>query len=253
MPTQTTIQQLLDLSAVHEEWKPLLTKALQTVDADYLGTLIKDKDWLPGPQKIFAAFQRDLTNCQYILFGESPYPRAASANGIAFYDADVTDLWSEKGLSKAVNKATSLRNIMKAALLADGLIQPASDGKIPQEMIARVDKQHLISSIAQLFSALEQKGFLLLNATPVLSEKRKPAIEARYWTTFIEQLLLEINQCSSKLPTLILWGKIAQQIESIAISNNFPKLISEHPYNISFITNRVIQKLFKELKFLQKD
>ena len=87
-------------------------------------------NWLPGRDHLFAAFQRDLVNCRYILIGESPYPRRQSANGIAFYDAAVDQLWSDKGLSKAVNRATSLRNIIKTALLAQGLIEPDADGKI---------------------------------------------------------------------------------------------------------------------------
>ena len=73
--------------------------------------------------RLLAAFQRDRAGVRYLLIGESPYPRRASANGIAFYDAAVDSLWSEQGLSKAVNRATSLRNIVKTALLAEGLLQ----------------------------------------------------------------------------------------------------------------------------------
>ena len=114
--TEDIISQLLKSSAVHKEWIKPLTNALLTVDSAYLQKLTEEPHWLPGSAKIFAAFQRDPSHCEYILFGESPYPRAESANGIAFYDAAVTDLWSDTGLSKGVNKATSLRNIMKTAL-----------------------------------------------------------------------------------------------------------------------------------------
>ncbi|HAT31470.1 MAG TPA: uracil-DNA glycosylase, partial [Janthinobacterium sp.] len=51
---------------------------------------------------------------------EGPYPRAASATGVCFMDGAVGALWSEAGLSKPVNRATSLRNFMKMLLLADG-------------------------------------------------------------------------------------------------------------------------------------
>ncbi len=250
MSDQATIQQLLSLSSVHEEWIKPLNSALQTVDQDYLQSLINDDQWLPGPHKVFAAFQRDLKNCRYILFGESPYPRKVSANGIAFYDANVTELWSDNGLSKGVNKATSLRNIMKAALLAEGLIKPDGDGKIPQSVIATVDKQYLITTIHQLFTALQKKGFLLFNATPVLHPDRKPVHEARYWSNFVNQLLFEIQQHKQQLPTLILWGQIAQKIEAMPAAKNFPKLISEHPYNISFISNETMLQLFRKLDLL---
>ena len=250
MSNQSVISQLLKSSSVHDEWIEPLSNALQTVDSTYLKTLVQDTSWLPGREKIFAAFQRDLTHCQYILFGESPYPRAESANGIAFYDAAVTDLWSDKGLSKPVNRATSLRNIMKTALLAQGLIVPEADGKTPQSTIAALDKKHLIQDIHQLFAALQNKGFLMFNATPVLHPERKPNKEAQYWTGFVNQLLIEIKQLKKDLPVLVLWGKIAQQIEDMPAAEGFPKLRSEHPYNISFIHNKIMLQLFKQLNLL---
>ncbi len=87
---------------------------------------------MPGSDQLLAAFKRERSGVRYLLIGESPYPRRESANGIAFYDAAVGSLWSEQGLSKPVNRATSLRNIIKTALLAEGLLDKDADGKIPQ-------------------------------------------------------------------------------------------------------------------------
>ena len=252
MTDNTIIPQLLKSSSVHKEWIKPLTNALQTVDPAYLQTLTQHTNWLPGPDKIFAAFQRDLSHCEYILFGESPYPRKESANGIAFYDAAVTDLWAEKGLSKGVNKATSLRNIMKTALLAQGLIKTEADGKIPQSTIANLNKQNLIQNIGQLFAALQQKGFLLFNATPVLHPDRKPTKEAKFWISFVNQLLLEIKHRKKELPTLVLWGQIALSIEDMPAASAYPKLRSEHPYNLSFIKNKTMLQLFKQLQLVSK-
>ncbi len=243
-------RQLLDRSRVHDEWRPLLSQALQEVDLNYLHKLLTDKDWLPGSDHLFAAFQRDLTNCRYILLGESPYPRVESANGIAFYDAAVNELWSDKGLSKAVNRATSLRNIIKTALLAQGLIAADADGKIPQSRIAAIDNSQLTQTIHQLFVRLQQHGFLMFNATPVLHPANPPAREARYWHGFVDHLLSEINSATATTPTLILWGKIAQQIELMPASKNFPRIRSEHPYNLSFIRNPDMQQLFAHIQLL---
>lgn len=251
MSDQPVINQLIKKSSVHEEWMEPLAIALKNVDPDYLHKLLKNTDWLPGPEKLFAAFQRDLTHCRYILFGESPYPRAESAKGIAFYDAAVTDLWSEKGLSKAVNRATSLRNLLKTMLLAEGLIQPDPQGKISQSQIAVVDKCNLIQTIDQLFDALQQKGFLLFNATPVLHPANSPTIEARYWAEFVNRLLAEITHRLQPLPTLVLWGKIAQKLETMPAAAAFSGLRSEHPYNISFIHNSGMLQLFSKLQLLQ--
>jgi len=250
MATSNIIGQLLESSAVHHEWVQPLSAALQTVDTEYLESLLHDSDWLPGKQKLFAAFQRDLSGCRYILFGESPYPRKESANGIAFYDAAVDKLWSDKGLSKKVNRATSLRNIMKTALVAERLLKADEDGKITQPAIAALDNSRLTQTIDQLFANLQRLGFILFNATPVLHPQRKPAQEARYWSGFVEQLLIQIAQKKTCLPTLILWGQIAQNIEAIPVVKGFPRLRSEHPYNISFIHNPDMQQLFKSLKLL---
>ena len=248
----TPIQQLLQASAIHPEWQQPLQNALHSVDSRYLQDLIADPQWLPGSHQLFSAFRRDLSHCRYILFGESPYPRRQSANGIAFYDAAVDEIWSDAGLSKAVNRATSLRNIMKTALLAEGLLQPDSAGKVTQGAIVQLDKQGLIQTIDELFSALQQRGLLLLNATPVLHPARKPQIEARFWSDFVASLLQQIQQHSAQLPTLLLWGKIAQQIDTLESAGPYPRLISEHPYTLSFIQNDAMRALFSEWKLLQK-
>ncbi len=249
----SAIESLLDASSVHDEWRPLLKSALGCMDQQYLQGLLDDDDWLPGKNRLLAAFQRNLHDCEYILFGESPYPRAESANGIAFYDAAVNDIWSETGLSKAVNRATSLRNIIKTALLAEGLITPLEDGSIPQPLIAAVNKQPLISTLPELFEVLQQRGFLLFNATPVLHNSRAVNKESRYWSAFIDQLLSEIKARMDNTPTLLLWGKIAEKIIALPASEGYRIIRSEHPYNISFIHNPGMQAFFSELKILHQN
>jgi uracil-DNA glycosylase len=243
---------LLDRSGVHDDWRDILQSALTSLQPDYVDSLLRDANWLPGSELLLAAFKRDRAGVRYLLIGESPYPRAESANGIAFYDAAVGQLWSDQGLSKAVNRATSLRNIVKTALLAEGHLQRDEDGKITQDAIARLDKRALIQSLPELFDNLEHAGFLMLNATPVLHPARKPAVEARYWTDFLEQLLTLIAQQSPQRITLLLWGKIAGLVEAMAASAQFDKIVCEHPYNISFIDNPDMLRLFAELKVLQK-
>jgi uracil-DNA glycosylase len=156
-------------------------------------------------------------------------------------------------LSKAVNRATSLRNIVKTALLAEGLCARDADGKITQQAIARLDKSRLIQSLPQLFGNLERAGFLMLNATPVLHPQRKPAVEARYWQDFLSRLLTLLAEHSQRRITLLLWGKIAQLIEAMPASLNYRRLVCEHPYNISFIDNPEMLSLFARLRILQKD
>ena len=240
-------RQLIGRSRVHAEWRPLLLQALEAVDPDYLQELIDDPDWLPGPEQVFAAFRRDRRNCRYLLFGESPYPRPESANGIAFQDASVSGLWSENGLSKAVNRATSLRNLIKTALLAEGHLQADAEGRITQQAIARLDKSRLVGSLDAFFAALEARGVLAFNALPVLHAGRGKTREARRWHGFLERLLQGLRQEGI---TLVLWGRIAEDILALPGARHFRVLQSEHPYNVSFIHNPVMRRLFADWRLL---
>ena len=244
------IDDLISASNVHPEWTGLLRNALAEVDAAYLDELLRSADWLPGIDMLFSAFRRDRSNLQYILIGESPYPRQASANGIAFYDAAVSDLWRETGLSKAVNRATSMRNIIKTALVAEGYLKPDAEGKISQHSIAAIDKSPLVQTMPELFENLHTAGFLMLNATPVLHAERKPAIEAKFWQGFLFSLLKQLCETASHRLTLVLWGKIAETVELMDLPDQYEKLVSEHPYNISFIHNVTMKKLFRDVSIL---
>ena len=248
----TESEKLMQLAGVHPEWQEILAEALGLVERDYLASLLADERWLPGPNHLLAAFRRDRHNLRYLLLGESPYPRRESANGIAFYDAAVGSLWSDRGLSKAVNRATSLRNIVKAALLADGRLVADADGRITQEAIAAIDRGGLVDSLDELFANLQAQGWLMLNATPVLHPERKPAVEARYWQAFLERLLTLIIDQGESRPTLLLWGKIAALVEQMPASANYHRLVCEHPYNLSFIDNPQIQALFREIAPLRR-
>ena len=248
----SNIDRLLKRSAVHEDWREILNESLSTLDPGYLESLLRDDGWLPGVDRLLAAFRRDRAGVRYLLIGESPYPRKASANGIAFHDAAVDSLWSEQGLNKAVNRATSLRNLVKTALLAEGHLQRDADGKITQQAIALLDKSELVQNLTKLFDNLAHAGFLMLNATPVLHPERKPALEARYWQQFLERLLALVAEGSAQRITLLLWGKIAKLIETMPASQAYDRLVCEHPYNISFIDNPDMQRLFARLRVLQK-
>ena len=217
-------------------WQPLLMQAAKTLPPDYLDFL-STHAWLPGKEKIFNAFAQPLSHTDYILYGESPYPRHASANGFAFWDAAVQEVWSEKGLSKSVNRATSLRNFFKMLLTAESLPQPSAR----------------IQTLEQFFNNFLRHGFLLLNFNLSLSELAKNK-EAKYWLSFHESLLAQIKQhhkhCAQPLPQLVLLGKIATKILALPSSQDYPTVIAEHPYNLSFIQNASVKKFFQPFDLL---
>lgn len=228
----------------HPQWHEMLSSSLKVMDPTYLNTLQASNDWLPGMQSLFAAFSLPLSATQYILLGESPYPRAQSANGYAFWDRAVNSLWSSTGLSKAVNRATSLRNFIKMLLFARGDLSL----DFSQDAIARIDKSELQQTAQQLFGAFMKKGFLLLNASLVYSEGQVP-YHARQWRPFIHHLFHQLAAYNPALK-LVLFGKIAEQIPQTKL---LPGLLVEHPYNISFITNPAVVAFFKPMDLLRGD
>lgn len=238
------MENIYNLDGCDREWRGLLNTALETMDRDYLKELVNDKDWLPGPERLFAAFSLPLSKTRYILLGESPYPRAASANGYAFWDNNVESLWSPQGLSKSVNKATSLRNWIKMLLVARGELTT----DLSQQAIANLDKSHFVNTAEEFFLGMMKRGILLLNASLVYSKDKVP-YHARHWKPFMNCLL---NQLALTKPSiqLILFGKIA---EAIPRGKLLVGLVSEHPYNVSFILNKQVLDFFKPLDLLSND
>jgi uracil-DNA glycosylase len=245
------------LEFAHPSWRPTLHQALllmQTKSPDYLSNLAQD-DFLPEGQRIFAAFSVPLDQVRYVLVGEGPYPRASSANGYCFMDAAVGSLWSSEakgGLSKPVNRATSLRNFMKMLLLAEGVLSeenlnPTSMAEISIQ--ARAEGSGMIQTMADLHRNFVSNGFLMLNASLVFRSHVAPSIDAKAWEIFLKSVFDALSQLSRK-PTVILWGKIADRLSSINSLSHFELARSEHPYNLSFITNKAMQALFAPLALL---
>ncbi|STX50775.1 uracil-DNA glycosylase [Legionella busanensis] len=229
------------IANTHPEWHKILKKALACMDQTYLEQIQVQTDWLPGLDKLFAAFKWPLSNIRYILLGESPYPRAQSANGYAFWDNAVQSLWSAKGLSREVNRATSLRNFIKMLLLARGDLK---EDDLSQSAIARLNKSFYCQTAEQLFLNMLNKGFLLLNATLVLSQPVR--LHAKQWRPFMASILEQLAAYNPSIQ-LILFGYFAAQVPETAL---FKGLTSEHPYNISFITNPDVVDFFQPLDLL---
>ncbi|MBZ2208335.1 uracil-DNA glycosylase family protein [Massilia soli] len=242
------------LSLAHPTWRPHLLRGLEAVaraDPAYLPALAED-DYLPTEQRIFAAFAQPLGEVRYVLVGEGPYPRAESATGVCFMDGAVGSLWCATGLSKPVNRATSLRNFIKMLLVADGQLDGASTAALAMQAVAeRALANGAIGTLAELQANLTRQGFLLLNAALVFRPHVKPAVDARAWLPFLQTVLGALADSAQTAPTLVLWGKIAEQLKQLRETERFPQLCSEHPYNLSFITNAGMQDLFRPMRLLQ--
>jgi uracil-DNA glycosylase len=249
------------LALAHPSWRPILITGLEAVvaaDPAYLRELVADS-YLPTEGRLFAAFALPLDDVHYVLVGEGPYPRTTSATGVCFMDGAVETLWSEKGLSKQVNRATSLRNFIKMLLVAEGELSPdatSGDAIAQISFRARAIGSPVIETLTELQANLTRHGFLLLNATLVYRPNVAPAKDAKAWRPFLhtvlKALIAHAESMHERPPVLVLWGKIAEQLNALGATTLFPSAVSEHPYNLSFIGNRTMQKLFGPMRLLHK-
>ncbi|MET0319451.1 MAG: uracil-DNA glycosylase [Duganella sp.] len=247
------------LDGAHASWRPLLIDGLTAMMAatpDYLPQLAGDR-YLPTQGRLFAAFALPLSAVRYVLVGEGPYPREASATGVCFMDGAVGSLWSSEeggGLSKAVNKATSLRNFMKMLLVADGqlgLENTAGDAMAAVSRQARSGAGTHIQTLDDMQRKLTEQGFLLLNASLVFRSHVAPVKDARAWLPFFETVMAGLAAQAPVAPTMILWGKIAELLKKLPVMQQFPQSVAEHPYNLSFIANQDMHALFGPMQLLK--
>jgi uracil-DNA glycosylase len=249
------------LALAHPSWHAVLEKGIYAVaqkDKSYLAGLEKES-FLPTKNRLFAAFSQPMHAVRYVLVGEGPYPREESASGYSFMDGAVRDIWSKKGFSKPVNRATSLRNFLKMLLVAENTLYPDNTSGEAMESVARIASSPdspYVRQLDELQQAMLDHGFLLLNATPVFRQHVAPARESRAWLPFLQTVMDaladEASVSGRSLPVLILWGKIAEKLTEIESVSRFSQVRSEHPYNLSFIKNDDMQNLFGPMRILRK-
>lgn len=249
---------LAALDKADPSWHATLVEGLEAIaaaDPAYLPALAEDT-YLPTELRLFAAFALPLEQVRYVLVGEGPYPRVESASGVGFMDAAVGSLWSDAadgGLSKRVNRATSLRNFIKMLLVAEGLLDEASTAGVALAACAtRARGGAAIGTLAELQSRLMGHGFLLLNASLVFRPHVAPVKDARAWLPFFATVI-EALAARPAHPTLVLWGKIAEQLNKLPLVRAMPQAIAEHPYNLSFIANKNMHALFGPMRLLHRE
>ena len=172
-------------------------------------------------------------------------------------DAAVKDIWSATGLSKQVNRATSLRNFVKMLLVADGTITADNTGsEVMKQVSAMAMKEDspFIRTLPEMQETMIKNGFLLLNAALVFRPHVPVPKETKAWQPFMLTVLETLAKSwqGSKKPVLILWGKMAEKLLSMPFASSYQCVVSEHPYNLSFIQNTDMQNLFKPMRLLYK-
>jgi len=228
-------------------WSEIPEVSYDTLSKDYKLFLEHDTSYFPTKDNYFNAFKTlPKEKVKYILFGQDPYPRVESAGGYAFIDTNVKTIFSDTGLSKEVNRATSLRNFVKMALVQRGDL---TTNDTSQEAIAKIDKTILITSIDELRVNFEKSGVLLLNTALVFTDKKSSNRHIKAWQPFIQTLL---NQLENDAPKLILFGTHAKALKKQLNLDKFETIELEHPYNHTFISNPKAHELFGTMGLLEK-
>ncbi|MFV0481475.1 MAG: uracil-DNA glycosylase [Campylobacteraceae bacterium] len=233
---------------IDKSWSEIVENSLHSLSSEYQNFLNTSDTYFPNRDNFLNAFKTlSFKNTKAILFGQDPYPRVQSAIGYAFIDGKVKTLFSANGLSKEVNRATSLRNFMKMLLLADNKLQ---EDDLSQDAIAMLKKDEMINSIFELKDNFEKNGILLLNTSLVFTKKDDTSLHVKEFKPFVKTFLDELGD---KKLDLILFGSMAKDIKKLLPNkHNFTLVETSHPYNVDFITNKKVLEYFSKFKLLKK-
>ena len=231
---------------VDSSWQEIIEYAYAGLSPEYRNFLEQDEGYFPTFSNFLNAFHTlNLEKTKYILFGQDPYPRFESASGYAFIDSKVKQIFSEKGFSKEVNRATSLRNFLKMILLSEGYL---SSDDLSQESISKINKDGFIETIDELKCNFEDNGVLLLNTALIFTCKEETKLHVKEFRVFMQRLLSRIVDRDIKL---ILFGNMAKDIKKkLPASLEFKTVETLHPYNIGFIHDLKVWDTFKPMRLL---
>jgi uracil DNA glycosylase len=211
---RTDLQSLLAgwRSRLPAAWRPSFSGVEIPFD-EILPTLPGGPIW---PQRFFRAFE-DLAPgaVRAVVFGNDPYTKIAQATGRSFEQGDVTD-W--KAQLRTTTVSPSLRNIVIAAVRT----QSSFAGQTGLQ-IAKAVASGEIAVPADLFSRWAAQGVLWLNRTLTFSrwDDKIRAAHKQLWAPFTSRVLQTLTtQARARPIAFVLWGGIAQQLETPIVTMN---------------------------------
>ena len=167
----------------------------------------RTKHLIPAEENIFHVF-RSLApeDVRCVLYGEDPYPRLTSANGVAFWDAEI-DSWETR------TNGSAMKNILKALLVARGW----ADYHTSIAECRRIALEKKIKSPPQLFPFWLKQGVLLINTSLTFGGNGLKKTHFDFWHPFHRALIRALNR-REDAPVYILWGRKAWRWEEEIIN-----------------------------------
>ncbi len=184
---------------INESWKKELTSEF---DAPYFKALSEtvrkaylEKSVYPPPKLVFSAFELcPFDTVKVVILGQDPYHGKGQAHGLCFSVLD------------GVKTPPSLQNIYKE--IESDIGTPIPDGG----NLERWAKQ----------------GVLLLNATLTVESGKPASHQGLGWETFTGAVIKKISDEKEHV-VFLLWGKYAQEKETLVDSSKHLILKAAHP------------------------
>ena len=229
------------LQPVHVSWRNFLREQLQNLDEAFVEELEADPAWFPGADRCLAAFSVPRCDVCVVWLGESPFPRRESATGLSFQDGAVNELFREDGrLSVQINRATSLRNMLKAWFVATDRL---AVGRTSSDHVKCMDRRRLVASLDEVFYRGQQSGWLWLNAGLSLRPVRPKRAQIQMWEQLVRAVLSDVSARGARV---VLMGRYAERFA--AVSGD--PLVSVHPCREAFIANQDVTGLLRHWRNL---
>ena len=180
-------------NSLTQEWQELLTHLRKNIDE--IENRINGGNFLPNPERIFAAIDRPISENRVLILGQDPYPNRSDAMGIAFSVPSGTE-----------KLPPTLRNIFRE--LHDD---------IGGELRTNGD-----------LTDWQRQGVVLLNQTLTLEEGLSNSHRDIGWNLVTGRIVEHLNQ---QIDCAILWGKQAQ--ECAPLLGQTEVIVSPHPSPLS--------------------
>lgn len=184
---------------IEESWKLALQEEFETESfrnlKSFLQDEIKSQTIYPPGRLIFSAFNlTPLTAVRVVILGQDPYHGRGQAHGLAFSVPD------------GIAIPPSLQNIYK---------ELNSDLGVPIPKTGNLEKW-------------ARQGVLLLNATLTVRASQPGSHQNHGWESFTDQVIMTISELRAGV-VFLLWGKFAQDKESLIDTSRHFVLKAPHP------------------------